>query len=168
MKHATPTVVLLAALLTFAAAACNPATPAATPEAPAAPAGSAAAGSAAAPAAPAADDANYTVKATAGELTQGAPGALTLTIHPKPGFKINQEYPWKLTVTGDAVIEPSAAELPRDKWTLNDKSGAVEVPVQVKAAGAGKATGSVTFSVCNDSACDVIRDHAVAWEVTAR
>jgi len=120
-----------------------------------------------APAAPAADG-NYTIETTAGELKAGEAGELQVKVKPAPGFKINEEYPWKATLTGDAILNPDKPELEQDAWGLSKHEATLKVPVQVKAAGDGKLTGKLSFSVCNDSACDVIRDKDISWSAAAK
>jgi hypothetical protein len=143
-----------------------------TPVGTSAPTAKAGGGDVKAPAAPATPKApavaeNYTIAGAAPALTVGTAGELTIDVKPKPGYKINLEFPWKAKIVGgdNFTVEPQVG---KDKWTLDKASASLKTPVTAKAAGDGTVTAKVSFSVCNDNACDVIRDREVAVKVAAK
>lgn len=117
--------------------------------------------------APARKDGNFTIKTSSGDLVAGTAGEFGIDVKPKPGYKINKDFPWKAKiVAGDNFTVD--AEVGKDKWTLDDKGASLKAPITAKAAGDGEVKAKVSFSVCNDTACDVIRDHEVVVKVAAK
>lgn len=111
---------------------------------------------------------NYTVAMVPGPLAVGTPGVLTVKVKPSEGFKVNQEFPWSAAIKGgNGVVVPGEA-LAADKWKLSKKEGVLEVPVTLKEAGDQEVKGTLSFSVCNDDRCEVVRDHEVSWKIAAK
>ncbi len=119
------------------------------------------------PKAPPAVAENYTIAGNAPELAVGTAGELSIDVKPKPGYKINLEFPWKAKMDGGDNFTVDA-EAGKDSWTLDKASALLKAPVTAKAAGDGTVTAKVSFSVCNDNACDVIRDREVVVKVAAK
>ena len=111
---------------------------------------------------------NFTVAVDAVSVVVGADGEARIAIKTADGFKINKDYPWKASVTEIPGLEFKEKSFSKDKWTLNDKDAALTLPVTAKEAGEKDVEAKLSFSVCNDSRCDVIRDHKVTLKVAAK
>lgn len=72
----------------------------------------------------------------------GPDGALIAEVTPAPGYKVNLEYPWRLTV-GDETVRAENAET----FTEARARFAAAAPAE------GEAVGELRFSVCNASTC---------------
>jgi hypothetical protein len=116
--------------------------------------------------APARED-NFTIDSSATSLEVGKAGELSISVKPKPGYKINLEFPWKAKLA-TAENFTVAALIGKDGWALDEKIASLKTPVTAAAAGDGEVNCKVSFSVCNEKACDVIRDHEVAVKVAAK
>lgn len=110
---------------------------------------------------------NFTIATASPALAVGVAGEMAIDVKPNSGYKINKEFPWKAKMSsGDNFTVD--AEIGKDKWTLDEKGASLKTPVTAKAAGDGEVTAKVSFSVCNETACDVIRDHEVVVKVAAK
>lgn len=111
--------------------------------------------------------AHYTINAGELELTVGEAGELAIEVKPAPGFKVNEEFPWKasLSPAENLAVDAVASQ---DKWALSKESAALKLPITAKAAGEGQIKASLNFSVCDESACEVIRDKEVVIKVAAK
>lgn len=166
-----PRVVFAAALLSLSAVACK--APAETPTA--APATGASATSPASetskavalPNAPesAAEPASFVVRVLPAEAKAGTETTAVVEVMPNPGFKMNVDFPARLRITEPGDANPAKAELTKDDAELSEK--ALKFKVAYTANKAGKATlaGLADFSVCNETACRLIRGEKVAWSV---
>jgi hypothetical protein len=120
---------------------------------------------------PAAADAkkveHYQISADALDLKVGEAGELAIQIKPSPGFKVNEEFPWKASLSPADNLTVDA-EARQDKWALSKEAAALKLPITAKAAGDGQIKASLNFSVCDENACEVIRDREVIIKVAAR
>ncbi|MSP91441.1 MAG: hypothetical protein EXR79_06510 [Myxococcales bacterium] len=154
-QAAVPTVVTVPTVATVAAVA-----PAAPPDV-----------RGAAPAAtPTSEGKQYAVDAAHVDLKSGANGTATLTIKPTKGFKFNKEYPSKFTVAATPF-----ARATKEKLTLKDgdvkisgTDGVVTIPLAGVAAGAGTIVVTGNFSICNAEQCFMLRNEALALQVTVK
>jgi hypothetical protein len=109
---------------------------------------------------------NYTVIQPEVALPRGESGRLELRIVPHSGFKINLEYPWRLTLEASDALTPEAAEWTADAAQhFTEEEVVFEIPVAAGEPGQGRVDGHLRFSVCNDARCDTPRED-VAWAVT--
>lgn len=119
--------------------------PKAAPEAPVA----AAPAADAAPAVPSDADAGFKLVARVEVQPDGR--HLVAEVTPEPGFHINQEFPWALT------IAPSSPFLPGKKFVKTEAKEMVaeraRYEVTIPAEGSGVVDGSLRLSVCNDREC---------------
>ena len=142
-------------MLTLAACGSSSATnlePAAAPTQPAAiapPAAPAAAAAAAPAAAPAQADTGFKLVARVEAAADGR--HLVAEVTPEPGFHINQEFPWALTIApsspfhaGKKLVKSEAKELGADRARYE-----VVVPLE----GSGVVDASLRLSICNDREC---------------
>ena len=111
--------------------------------------------------------ANYSITSKSATVSVGEPGKFAIGVQPNPGYKINLDYPWAAKLASDPqlTVEPKAG---KDKWTLAEKGARLEMPVTAREAGNHELKAKVSFSVCNDKACDVIRDKEVVVKVAAK
>jgi hypothetical protein len=110
----------------------------------------------------------YTIVAPALELGVGSPGMLTLEVKPAPGHKINEEFPWKATLSAPPGVMLTSAELPSEQWTISKESATTKSPLTASQAVDGEIKAKLNFSVCDDSACQIIRDKEVTIKVAAK
>ena len=103
-----------------------------------------------------ADTEAYTLKlATPAKVATGAKGSATLEIVPKKGWHLNDEFPYKLTVTppaGTKVAKPEQGK--KDTVAFSRTSMKWAIDFQASSAGDKAFTGKVKFAVCTETSCD--------------
>lgn len=105
------------------------------------------------------------ILAAPSQVSKGAEGTVTLEILPKEGWKLNKEFPTKLTVN-----EPSGVKIKKkeqsvaDAVSFADKSGKWTVQFQADSSGGKDFTGLVKFAVCTETSCDPKKEQ-LAWKV---
>lgn len=103
-----------------------------------------------------ADTQAYTVKlATPDKVTTGAKASATLEITPKKGWHLNDEFPYKLTVTAPAgakVAKPEQGK--QDTVSFSHESMKWSIDFTASTAGDKAFTGKVKFAVCTETSCD--------------
>jgi hypothetical protein len=113
-----------------------------------------------------ADTPTYKVTlASPAKLSKGAQATVMVEILPKEGWKLNKEFPTKLTVTEPAGVKVAKKEQTvADAVAFADKSGKWSVEFQADSAGAKAFTGQVKFAVCTETSCDPKKEQ-LAWNV---
>jgi len=79
-----------------------------------------------------------------------------ISVRPKPGFKVNKDFPHRLKIKGAEVtgeIKPEQLE-----FAVASATASCE----------GTCEGSADFSICNDQMCKLYRDVKLSWEVSAK
>ena len=103
-----------------------------------------------------ADTDAYTVKlASPAKVSTGAKGSATLEITPKKGWHLNDEFPYKLTVTAPAgakVTKPEQGK--QDTVSFSHEKMKWAIDFEASSAGDKAFTGKVKFAVCTDTSCD--------------
>ena len=103
-----------------------------------------------------ADTDSYTVKlASPAKVTTGSKGSATLEIVPKKGWHLNDEFPYKLTVTapsGAKVAKPEQGK--KDTVAFSPDKMKWAIDFEASAAGDKAFTGKVKFAVCTETSCD--------------
>ena len=103
-----------------------------------------------------ADTEAYTMKlATPAKVATGAKGSATLEIVPKKGWHLNDEFPYKLTVTppaGTKVAKPEQGK--KDTVAFSRESMKWAIDFEASSAGDKAFTGKVKFAVCTETSCD--------------
>ena len=103
-----------------------------------------------------ADTEAYTVKLAApAKLSTGAKGSATLEIVPKAGWHLNDEFPYKLTMTapsGAKVAKPEQGK--KDTVAFSPDKMKWAIDFEASAAGDKAFTGKVKFAVCTETSCD--------------
>jgi hypothetical protein len=114
-----------------------------------------------------ADTPTYTVTLAApAKVGKGSQGTATLEILPKEGWKLNKEFPTKLTVNEPAGVKIKKKEQTvADAVAFADKSGKWTVEFQAESPGAKDFTGQVKFAVCTETSCDPKKEQ-LAFNVT--
>lgn len=129
---------------------------------------SAKAGAAPTPAQPPKAEANFEMRIIPGEATAGQAGESVIEITPKPGYKMNLDFPSRLKLTEHAGLTPAKDTLAKDDAEVTEKAIKFKVSHTCDKAGQYKVSGLTDFSVCNDKACKLIRGEKVAWTVDVK
>jgi len=109
---------------------------------------------------------NYTLTVTppaAGKVGQTV--GPVVQVLPKNGYKINLEYPTRLTAKGPVeASSPAEVTLPAKKATaLLEHELKFRPAFKVTAAGTHRFSGKLKFSVCTDELCH-FHELPIAWE----
>lgn len=124
---------------------------------------------AAAPApAPATANDAYTVRIVPGDAKAGAPATSVIEVTPGPGYKVNLDFPAKLTFSPPEGVTAEKKAFDKGDAELTEKALRFNVPFTAAAAGTISLSGTADFSVCNDNTCKLIRDEKLAWEVAVK
>jgi hypothetical protein len=103
-----------------------------------------------------ADSESYTVKLAAPDkLATGAKGSATLEVAPKKGWHLNDEFPYKLTVTapaGTKVAKPEQGK--KDTVAFSREAMKWSIDFEASSAGNKAFTGKVKFAVCTETSCE--------------
>lgn len=95
--------------------------------------------------------------------TVGAAVAATVRLVPKNGYKVNLEYPTKLTVQAPAAGAPQSQELAKKEATKLTAAEAVFTPkTTFSAAGEHRVAATFKFSVCTDKVCEM-KSEKLSW-----
>jgi hypothetical protein len=113
-----------------------------------------------------ADTATYTLSLAApGRVASGAKGSATLEVVPKAGWKLNHEFPTKLSVTAPAGVAVARAEQTvKDAVAFGDKAGKWAIDFTPSSTGDKAFTGKIKFAVCTEKSCDPKKEE-LAWNV---
>ncbi len=108
---------------------------------------------------------NYTLTVTPPDPgKKGQPVSAVVQVLPQNGYKINLEYPTKLTVTAPTGAAPAALELRAKQATaLLEHELKFRPTFTVSEAGKLSFSGKLKFSVCTDQLCH-FHDEAIAWD----
>jgi len=99
------------------------------------------------------------------KVGKGAEATVTLEIRPKEGWKLNKEFPTKLTIVPPAGVKVKKSEQTvADAVAFADKSGKWSVEFQAESPGGKDFTGTVKFAVCTETSCDPKKEQ-LAWKV---
>ncbi len=124
-------------------------------------------------AAPAAGQATYKEEGfelgleAAGPFAVGKAGEAQVVLVAKNGFKVNDQYPFKLTLSDAAGLELPRKVVTRDAMALEKHKGVMKVAFTPKSAGAHTLSGRFSFSVCTDERC-LIEKRDLAVQITAQ
>lgn len=100
----------------------------------------------------------------------GAAGAQSIArvlVTPGTGWKMNEEYPTKLTVQApDGVTVVKAEQVLADAAAFDPHQLAFDVKLTAAKAGTYPVTGTLKFAVCTDATCDP-KKQTIAFDVVA-
>jgi hypothetical protein len=103
-----------------------------------------------------ADTDSYKVTLAAPDkLATGVKGTATLEIVPKKGWHLNDEFPYKLTVTppaGAKVAKPE--QVKKDTVAFSHQSMKWNIDFEASSGGDKAFAGKVKFAVCTETSCD--------------
>ncbi len=111
----------------------------------------------------------YSTKVEGDKLRVGKAGTVTLTILPGKGYKWNKDYPAKLKLENGRNVELTKLEYKKVKGEItgDDKAGKIAIAAKGKAAGKDTIKGKLSFSVCSEATCKILKEEltiAVAVE----
>ena len=98
----------------------------------------------------------------------GAELAARVRVVPRGGYKVNLEYPTKLSLKGSAGAAPAAPVITAKQAARMTKSELLMTPaVKASQAGTHAVTAELKFSVCTDQVCE-FKSVPLSWSVTAK
>lgn len=108
----------------------------------------------------------YLVQATLPESTaKGTAAFVTINVTPKTGWKINQEFPTKLTVQAPSGVKlEKESQGIKEAETFSEKIATFKVAFNPETAGPKAFAANFSFAVCTDATCDP-KEATLAWTV---
>lgn len=89
------------------------------------------------------------------KVARGTKGTVRVSVKPKPGWKLNEEFPTKLTVSAPAgVTVEKAKQRKGDAKHFSTKMGEFDVAFTSSSPGDKSFDAKFKFAVCTDSSCD--------------
>lgn len=135
----------------------EPSTAAPAPAAPAAPTGPTATG-----------EAFELTAEPSGEYASGQLAQFAVRLEPRAGWKVNQEYPFRIELSANAPVSLPKDRLARtDAAEFNEKHVRFDVPFTVAAPGAHHVDAKVSFSMCTPENC-IMERRTVQAALTVR
>jgi len=114
------------------------------------------------------DEDSYRITISGTTLAVNTPGHFRVTVDAKSVFKVNENYPHKLTLDTPA----KSVSLSKTHWKKKDvqfkgtKQFFFEIPVTASKAGTYPMVGKIQLSVCNASTC-VIKKKTLSFPIKA-
>ena len=111
----------------------------------------------------------YTIKAEAA-VGVGAGQTIALIITPAAGYKWNKDYPAKAQVPNGGKIEFAKAQFTKAEGDItgDDHGGKIVLKGTGKAAGTETLEATLSFSLCNEETCQVLRQRPYPLAVTVK
>lgn len=98
----------------------------------------------------------------------GADSVVTVTLSPKKGWHVNQDFPTKLTITPPAGVTLAKDKLKKaDAAEFNNNTAKFAVKYKAAAAGAKSFNAVFKFAVCSAATCDP-KTEKLAWNVSVK
>jgi hypothetical protein len=97
----------------------------------------------------------------------GKPAEAKVILEAKDPYKVNQEYPIKLTLRESSGLTFPSATVGKESVTLESKKAVLKVALTPKAAGKHELAGRLSFSVCTEERC-LIEKRELAVPVVVR
>ena len=126
-------------------------------------------------AAPAAEEApciqgdhRFRVEAIEAPLKKGEKAEVKLKVLPGEGYKINTEFPWKVTPKASEGLEMPSDAVARSSIVLADAAATVPIAVTGQKEGKWPLQAKAGLSVCNDERCEIIRGQCLSVDVTVQ
>jgi hypothetical protein len=89
------------------------------------------------------------------KVASGARATVRVSVTPKPGWKLNEDFPTKLSVTAPSGVTLEKAKLRKgDAAHFSKKKGEFDVAFTTSSAGDKTFGATFKFAVCTDSSCD--------------
>lgn len=100
--------------------------------------------------------------------TVGGKTKARVTLVPVTPYKINTEYPLKLTVTSPAGSRPARQVVgPKQAATFSEKRAVLDAGFELLSAGEHHFTAELRFSVCTKTMCE-LKHKQLAWVAEAK
>jgi hypothetical protein len=99
---------------------------------------------------------NYALSINAPSAKASAKSTATIKIEPKGGYKMNLDYPTKLTLTAPDGVKIEKTKLTKadtDEVKVDKSAAAFEVKFTAESKGKKSFTGEVKFAVCTENDC---------------
>ena len=102
------------------------------------------------------------------QVASGARDKVLVLVTPKPGWKLNMQFPTKLTVVPPGGVTVDKAKLRKgDAAHFSEKKGKFEVWFKSSSAGDKEFTGKFKFAVCTEKSCDP-KTVKLSWVVSVK
>lgn len=113
-------------------------------------------------------ESNHRVSASAVTTKVSESATASVRVEPQNGYKINEEFPAKLTLTAPQGVTLEKVKLTKGDAAQLDKSALVfNVKLTATEAGKKTVTGELRFAVCKETEC-VPTTQAVSIQVDAK
>jgi hypothetical protein len=110
---------------------------------------------------------NHVVRVIPGDAKVGQEATSIIEITPNAGYKMNIEFPVRVSLTKkDGIKAKPNYGLPDAE--LTEKVLRFKVPYTAEKAGTIEVEGLADFSVCNPQACKLVRGEQIAWSINAQ
>lgn len=110
----------------------------------------------------------YTVVANDVSTKVGEPAKGGFVIRAAPGWKVNQEYPWKFEIKDNPDVTVGSKTIAKDAVTLDHTTATVGVSVTPTTAGKSEVHMTGRFSICNPDSCHNFTHEEFAFKVEAQ
>jgi hypothetical protein len=111
---------------------------------------------------------HYKLSVSAPSAKVSAKSSAKITVVPTDGFKMNLEYPTKVTLNAPAGVSLEKAKLTAKDAVQLDKSAAVfDVAFTASEPGKKTITGEMKFAVCTENSCDP-QTQAISFDVDVK
>jgi hypothetical protein len=112
----------------------------------------------------------YHVKATPDEVKAGEEARVVVELSPGSGYKWNDEYPTKFSLTAPEglTLGKEAFSAKKKEVEISTRAASISVPVTFKEAGSLAIKFKGSFSVCNETSCKIMRNEEFSVKVTGK
>lgn len=112
----------------------------------------------------------YHVKATPDEIEAGEEAKVVVELSPGDGYKWNDEYPTKFSLTAPTgmTLGKNAFSAKKKEVEVSQKAASIAVPLTFKEAGELTLKVKGSFSVCNETSCKIMRNEEFSVKVTGK
>ena len=110
-----------------------------------------------------------TLEAAPAAAGAGAEAAkVSLHVKPKPGWKLNQEFPTRLRISGpEGVAVQKPDQRSADATLFTEKEATFSADFRAPSPGSAEFSASFRFAVCTESTCDP-KQEDLRWAVTVK
>lgn len=107
----------------------------------------------------------YSVEATKTAVPVGEATPVELTIRPGAGWKINKLFDWKFEFEPSDGITLDKSSVGSADIALDDAKASIPVTVTPRKSGTVELPATGSFSVCNDTQCELFEDVEVTFAI---
>jgi hypothetical protein len=113
-------------------------------------------------------DHRFRVEAISKPIKKGTKTEVTLKFLPGEGYKINTEFPWKLTARANEAMNLVETVVPKASIVLAEAAATIPVALEAPKPGKFPLQALAGLSVCNEERCEIIRGQCVSVDVTVQ